>query len=518
MKVSTITYSCPYDGGQKLYQSGIRDNVFAIMELANTSCANFIECDDDFIVESTVTVPLLKRFMYQISSGVAYLHNNNVCNRDIKSGNVLIFKDPDYSDAYNAVICDLGMCKPMTPNILNSDHIGTSSYKSPEVLLGYSEYSYAIDIWSLGILFFELFNLYLPFERQRTQGARQKSKVENNEILNKIFRNRGSPSLKTFNHLTRRSESIIDFGKISQWSKKSISKLYNKKSRFIQDFEEISEGLPNFGSLDNYTDLLEKCLDIDYKNRPTIFEVINHPFFNDIPDAPKAPRILKSDSDSHSDKKVVNVDQNQKEIEDKGKDEELEIVKKKQNSSSVRNKQLDMWRGLNKIPLENPIYHILKKTSNTEKRMSGFEIIETVSIKYYDIAPRILFLGLDIYDRCLLKCENDSIEIDEKMLAYASIYISGKYFLDESIPSFGTIFPGKDALVKDKQFVNDLILMEQKILLQFLNWEIYRVTVYDLLNDKTHVSILFAFLKSKDKAYGHKVDKLARIFEKTAKK
>ena len=104
------------------------------------------------------------------------------------------------------------------------------------------------------------------------------------------------------------------------------------------------------------------------------------------------------------------------------------------------------------------------------------------------------------------------------MLAYASIYLSGKYFLDESIPSFGTIFPGKDHLVKDKQFVNDLILMEQKILLQFINWEIYRVTVYDLLHDKSQVSILFAFLKRKDKAYGHKVDKLARIFEKTAKK
>tara|TARA_R110002073_G_scaffold191810_2_gene350557 strand:- start:5160 stop:5465 length:306 start_codon:yes stop_codon:yes gene_type:complete len=36
MKVSTITYSCPYDGGQKLYQSGIRDDVFASSIIANT--------------------------------------------------------------------------------------------------------------------------------------------------------------------------------------------------------------------------------------------------------------------------------------------------------------------------------------------------------------------------------------------------------------------------------------------------------------------------------------------------
>lgn len=472
VRIISISYSNPYEGGTKLYYEGVQDHVFVIMHLAEMSCSDFIQCDDDdFTVTTPATVPLLKRFMYQIASGLAYLHSHKICNRDIKSPNVLIFKDEKYSDAYNAVICDLGMCKTMTDNMANSDHIGTSSYKSPEVLLGYVDYSYSIDIWSLGILFFELFNLYLPFERQRSVGAMGKSKLAHGEIITKIFKNRGSLTLKKFNQLSRNGNSVIDFSKISQWSKKSISKLYNKKSKFFRDFEEVSENLPNFGTLEEYTDLLEHCLEVDYKERWNIYQILEHPFFKDIPE---------------------NTDRN----------------------SSEKKRHLDMWRGLHKIPLEVPEYHILEKTSNNEKRLKGLEIIEKTSVTYYDVAPRILFLGLDIYDRCLLHVERNGEEIDEILLAYTSIYLSAKYFLDESIPKFSVIFPGKENLQNDPDFTQSLVEMEKRILVEILEWKIYRPTIYDLLQIKSRVSgTLFSFLKKKEKAYGHKIDKLAKIFE-----
>lgn len=36
--------------------------------------------------------------------------------------------------------------------------IGTPLYQAPEIINGSDQYTYSVDIWSLGCLFFEIFN------------------------------------------------------------------------------------------------------------------------------------------------------------------------------------------------------------------------------------------------------------------------------------------------------------------------------------------------------------------------
>ena len=56
-------------------------------------------------------------------------------------------------------------------------------YRAPELLLGATEYSIAVDIWSIGCIFFELCKLKPLFDGR-----------EEIEMINMIFSTLGTPS------------------------------------------------------------------------------------------------------------------------------------------------------------------------------------------------------------------------------------------------------------------------------------------------------------------------------------
>lgn len=461
LKPLAITYTCPYRDPDNLTNpsahgeeigKGLSDDVYVIMPLAKNTLFSFINTE-------TCTVPLLKRFMVQISQALAYLHINGICYRDVKSLNVLIFRDEKYFDAYNAILCDMGMCKPLTPSYMNSEHVGTPTYKAPEVVMSPGIYGYPIDVWSLGVLFIEMFNNYNPFDRHLTDG---RAKVTDTEVLNKIFKNRGSPGVKVFNKLSRGGNTIIEYSKISKWPKKPIRDLFSKDSVYFQGFEEESEGLPNFGTLSQFENLLENILVVDPDERLTMQQIILHPFFN---------QVSVRDANDHS-----------------------------------------MWRGLsNPLPKE-PESHILRKISDSEKRKKGLDIIDRISITYSsEIMYRSMFLGIDMYDRCLLRCEELNIDIDPSLLAFTCCYMACKYFLDESTPDISVIFP------RDEYDPKDIISTEKTILLELLEWKIYRCTVFDLLEEKKCIPGLSKLLKTQDRIYGQDFKKVAEGFKNFVK-
>jgi len=89
--------------------------------------------------------------------GILILHSNNVIHRDVKSMNILVTED------FSCKITDFGCAKLISSNqqfmhmTLNS---GTPLWMAPEVKLGM--YSYSADIYSLGLVLYEIFELRLP--------------------------------------------------------------------------------------------------------------------------------------------------------------------------------------------------------------------------------------------------------------------------------------------------------------------------------------------------------------------
>ncbi|BBH04902.1 mitogen-activated protein kinase 3 [Prunus dulcis] len=88
----------------------------------------------------------------QILRGLKYIHSANVIHRDMKPSNLLLNANCDLK------ICDFGLARPTAENELLTEYVVTRWYRAPELLLNSSDYTAAIDVWSVGCIFMELMN------------------------------------------------------------------------------------------------------------------------------------------------------------------------------------------------------------------------------------------------------------------------------------------------------------------------------------------------------------------------
>ena len=95
-------------------------------------------------------------YFIQVVNAVYYLHQNNIIHRDIKPENILL------GNKGLLKLCDFGWAKEL--NLENrSTFCGTVEYMAPEIV-GNENYDYGVDIWSLGILLYELLFGHSPFK------------------------------------------------------------------------------------------------------------------------------------------------------------------------------------------------------------------------------------------------------------------------------------------------------------------------------------------------------------------
>lgn len=97
----------------------------------------------------------LKRLMLGLSEGLHFLHSRTIVHRDLKMANLL------YTSRGIIKIADFGMARwmPQPIHLANlSPKVMTLWYRAPEMLLGADTYTRAVDLWSLGCIFAELWH------------------------------------------------------------------------------------------------------------------------------------------------------------------------------------------------------------------------------------------------------------------------------------------------------------------------------------------------------------------------
>ena len=98
----------------------------------------------------------IKDIALQLSSALFYLHSNNIIHRDIKPQNILI------SAGGIIKVCDFGFARAIDNKTMITSIKGTPLYMAPELLKEYP-YNKKADLWSLGVILYELFVGQPPF-------------------------------------------------------------------------------------------------------------------------------------------------------------------------------------------------------------------------------------------------------------------------------------------------------------------------------------------------------------------
>ena len=104
---------------------------------------------------------IVKSFLYQLVTGVAYCHRHRVLHRDLKPQNLLINREGNLfhhlgscpSSLYCAgelKLADFGLARAFGIPVRSYTHeVVTLWYRAPDVLLGSRKYSTPVDIWYL---------------------------------------------------------------------------------------------------------------------------------------------------------------------------------------------------------------------------------------------------------------------------------------------------------------------------------------------------------------------------------
>lgn len=106
------------------------------------------------------------RLMIEVCRGVAHLHRKQVLHRDLKPSNILVSR---VDGKPVPKIIDFGIAKALDQPLVEATlatggFLGTPSYMSPEALDGSSDLDTRTDVYSLGVLLYELLTGVKPFE------------------------------------------------------------------------------------------------------------------------------------------------------------------------------------------------------------------------------------------------------------------------------------------------------------------------------------------------------------------
>lgn len=95
----------------------------------------------------------------QLCSGLGYAHSMGIVHRDVKPANVFILEDGTVK------LLDFGIAKLATSTLTQQgDVLGSAPYMSPEQVSGAQNLDGRSDVWSTGVLLFELLAGRRPFE------------------------------------------------------------------------------------------------------------------------------------------------------------------------------------------------------------------------------------------------------------------------------------------------------------------------------------------------------------------
>jgi cyclin-dependent kinase len=200
------------------------------------------------VCEGGLDAAIVKSFLYQLLTGVAFCHRHRVLHRDLKPQNLLINREGELK------LADFGLARAFGIPVRSYTHeVVTLWYRAPDVLMGSRKYSTPVDIWSIGCILAEMVNGVPLFT-----GTSEESQLDT------IFRYLGTPDETIYPGISELPDWKADFH------------VYESPT----SLKFLAPRLDDLG-----LDLMKRMLIYDPSNRITAQEARQHEYFNDIPDS-----------------------------------------------------------------------------------------------------------------------------------------------------------------------------------------------------------------------------------------
>ncbi|RDX91332.1 Mitogen-activated protein kinase-like MMK2, partial [Mucuna pruriens] len=225
-----------------------RDNfndVYIVYELMDTDLHQIIQSSQQLTDDHC-----------RLLRGLKYVHSANVLHRDLKPSNLLLNANCDLK------IADFGLARTTSETDFMTEYVVTRWYRAPELLLNCSEYTAAIDIWSVGCILGEIITRQPLFPG--------KDYVHQLRLITELI---GSPDDTSLGFL--RSDNARRYVRqLPQYPRQQIA----------ARFPGMSPGA---------VDLLERMLVFDPNKRITVEEALLHPYLAPLHDINEEPVCIR---------------------------------------------------------------------------------------------------------------------------------------------------------------------------------------------------------------------------------
>ncbi len=120
----------------------------------------------DLLKHGPLPLPDVVRIIERVADALDYAHAQGIIHRDLKPGNIL------FDTRGRSFLSDFGIAKSVeaTTKLTGTGTIGTPAYMSPEQIQAVTELDRRSDVYSLGVMTFELLTGELPFKARDAVG------------------------------------------------------------------------------------------------------------------------------------------------------------------------------------------------------------------------------------------------------------------------------------------------------------------------------------------------------------